>query len=85
MSAWSSKIPRPIKDWVYFLPLLRPYWKQLCVALVAMLLDAVLTVFQPWPLKVVIDRVLSHRPSRVPFIRACLLTHYFTHVMGQVG
>jgi len=74
MSAWSSKIPKPIKDWIYFLPLLRPYWKRLCIALVAMLLDALLTVFQPWPLKVVIDRVLSHRPTRVPFrfIRAWL-------------
>jgi ATP-binding cassette, subfamily B, bacterial len=67
MSAWFSKTPRPIKDWIYFLPLLRPYWKQLCVALVAMLFDALFTVFQPWPLKVVIDRVLSHRPTRVPF------------------
>jgi len=27
---------------------------------------------RPWPLKVVIDRVLSHRPSRVPLIHAWL-------------
>ena len=72
MSAWSSRIPKPFKDWMYFLPLLRPHWKKLSVALLAMLLDAILTVFQPWPLKVVIDRVLSHRPSRVPFIRGWL-------------
>jgi ATP-binding cassette subfamily B protein len=37
-----------------------------------MILDAVLTVFRPWPLKVVIDRVLSQRPSRVPFLHAWL-------------
>ncbi len=74
MSASPSKTSGPKKEWIYFLPLLRPYWKQLCVALVAMMLDALFTVFQPWPLKVVIDRVLSHRPTRVPFrvVRAWL-------------
>src|SRR6202171_2262237 len=56
------------------LPLLRPYWKQLCLATLAMILDAALTVFRPWPLKVVIDRVLSQRPSRVPFLHAWLDT-----------
>jgi subfamily B ATP-binding cassette protein MsbA len=39
-----------------------------------MTLDATLTVFRPWPLKVVIDRVLSQRPSRVPFLHAWLDT-----------
>jgi len=34
--------------------------------------DSVLTVMRPWPLKVVIDRVLSHRPSRAPLIHAWL-------------
>jgi subfamily B ATP-binding cassette protein MsbA len=43
-----------------------------------MLLDATFTVFRPWPLKVVIDRVLSHKPSRVPFIRAWLDSASFT-------
>jgi ATP-binding cassette subfamily B protein len=55
-----------------FLPLLRPFRKPLCWAGLAMILDAVLTVFRPWPLKVVIDRVLSQRPSRVPFLHAWL-------------
>ncbi len=54
------------------LPLLRPYWKQICVALLAMVVEALLSVFRPWPLKVLIDRVLSHRPSRVPFLHAWL-------------
>ena len=59
--------------WVrHFLPLLRPYWKQLCLALSAMVLEAAVSVFRPWPLKVVIDRVLSHKPSRVPLLRAWL-------------
>jgi ATP-binding cassette subfamily B protein len=37
-----------------------------------MILDAALSVFRPWPLKVVIDRVLSQRPSRVPFLQSWL-------------
>src|SRR3979490_276079 len=57
------------KPWLpHFLPLVRPFRKQLWWALLAMILDASLTVFRPWPLKVVIDRVLSHRPTRVPFL-----------------
>ena len=57
------------KQWLpHFLPLLRPFRKQLWWAALAMVLDASLTVFRPWPLKVVIDRVLSHRPTRVPFL-----------------
>jgi subfamily B ATP-binding cassette protein MsbA len=30
--------------------------------------DAMVTALRPWPLKVVTDRVLSHRATRVPFI-----------------
>ena len=56
----------------HFLPLLRPFRKQLWWAVLAMVLDASLTVFRPWPLKVVIDRVLSHRPTRVPFLSVWL-------------
>jgi ATP-binding cassette subfamily B protein len=62
--------PKPWREWApYFLPLLRPFRTQLGLAIVALILDATLTVLRPWPLKVVIDRVLSHRPSRVPLLR----------------
>ncbi len=54
------------------LPLLRPFRKQLSWAALAMGLDALLSIFRPWPLKVVIDRVLSHKPSRVPLLRGWL-------------
>src|SRR4030088_1425669 len=61
------------KIWVQnFLPFLRLFRKPLCGAGLAMILDAALTVFRPWPLKVVIDRVLSQRPSLVPFLHAWL-------------
>lgn len=61
------------KEWVrHFVPLIRPFWKQLVLAVSAMVVDAAVSVFRPWPLKVVIDRVLSHKPSRVPFLHAWL-------------
>jgi len=63
------------KEWIrHFLPLLRPFRKQLFLAGSAMVLDAAISVFRPWPLKVVIDGVLSHKPSRVPLLRAWLDT-----------
>src|SRR5207302_3354912 len=68
-----AKKPDPsFQEWRCFLPIWRPHRNALFAAMVAMILDAGLTVMRPWPLKVVIDRVLSHRPSRVPFIRAWL-------------
>ena len=60
--------------WAHFAPYLRPYRPQIAVALVAMLGDALLTALRPWPLKIVIDRVLSHRASHVPF-----LGHWLDH------
>lgn len=59
----------------HFLPLLKPFQLSLCWAMVAMVLDAFLTVLRPWPLKIVIDRVLSHKSSHVPLI-AGWLDHY---------
>jgi len=50
------------------LPLLKPFRLPLFAATIAMLLDSALTVLRPWPLKIVIDRVLSHHSTRVPFI-----------------
>src|SRR5882672_9701394 len=56
--------------WRLFTGLLRPYRWTLAGAVFAMVLDATLTVLRPWPLKVVIDRVISHKPrgTHVPFI-----------------
>src|SRR3989441_2324058 len=48
------------RDWArHFLPLLRPFWKQLFASVLAIVLAALLSLFRPWPLKIVIDRVLS--------------------------
>src|SRR6266699_7028093 len=77
---------KPIAEWIHhFLPLLRPYWKELCLAGLAMMLDGTLSVFRPWPLKVVIDRVLSHKPSRVPLIHQWLDAAPFTSMQILYG
>src|SRR2546428_3014800 len=66
---------KTIRNWArHLLPLLHPFRKQLFAAMLAMVLRALLTVFRPWPLKIVIDRVLSHKPSRVPFLHSWLDT-----------
>jgi ATP-binding cassette subfamily B protein len=65
----SGRLRLKLTDWVkHFLPLLRPYRAQLSLAALAMMVDSVLTVLRPWPLKVVIDRVLSHKSAHVPLI-----------------
>src|SRR5262249_32524227 len=51
-----------------------PYSGRITLAVLAMLGDSLLTAFRPWPLKIVVDRVLSHRHTRVPFV-AELLNH----------
>src|SRR2546430_11727951 len=50
-----------------------------------MVLDAGLAVMRPWPLKVVIDRVLSHKPSRVPIIHLWLDNAPFTRTQILYG
>ncbi len=67
------------------LPLLRPHWLQLCLATLTMMLGAFLDVLRPWPLKVVIDRVLSQRPSRVPFFHVWLDNAPFTRMQILYG
>jgi len=63
---------KTIRLWAHFLPLLRPFRKQLYAAALAMVLGALVRVLNPWPLKIVIDRVLSQKPSRLPFLGAWL-------------
>ncbi len=59
------------------LPLLRPLRWRVAIALCAIALDTALTLCRPWPLKIVIDRVIAARPrhSRVPFIGEWLEHH----------
>src|SRR2546428_2952913 len=66
-------------------PLLRPHLLELFLATLAMMVAAFLDVFRPWPLKVVLDRVLSQRPSRVPFIHVWLDNAPFTRMQVLYG
>jgi len=69
----------------YFFLLLRAHWGKIFLALLALVLDSLLTVMRPWPLKVVIDRVLSHKPSRAPLIHAWLDSAPFTKMQILYG
>src|SRR3989454_1867776 len=68
------------RAWALFLPLLCPFWKQLCAAVFAMVLGALVSVCQPLPLKIVIDRVLSYKPSRLPFLDVWLDSARFSQM-----
>ena len=41
--------------------LLRPYWPQMLLALVAVAGEAGAALLEPWPLKIVLDNLLQHR------------------------
>src|SRR5438309_696005 len=72
MPRHSLHTEKTIRLWAQFLPLLRPFRKQLYAAVLAMVLGALVRVLHPWTLKIVIDRVLSQKPSRVPVLDAWL-------------
>src|SRR5262247_2945946 len=38
---------------------LRPHWKALCVAFVAVIVEGVAGLFDPWPIKIVLDYALD--------------------------
>jgi ATP-binding cassette, subfamily B, bacterial len=40
----------------------RPHWKALSVAFVAVLIEGAASIFDPWPIKIVIDYALGSRP-----------------------
>ncbi|HXI88586.1 MAG TPA: ABC transporter ATP-binding protein [Blastocatellia bacterium] len=42
--------------------LLRPHWKALSVAFVAVIVEGLADLFEPWPIKIVLDYVLGARP-----------------------
>src|SRR5205823_1000962 len=69
----------------YFLRFLHAYWGRIALALLGMVVDAVLGVMRPWPLKVVVDRVLAHKPSRVPLIHHWLDAAAFTSMQIVYG
>ena len=57
--------------------LLRPHWKALTLALVAVLGEALTDILEPWPLKIVVDNIQSS--NKVPG----RLSEVITGLFGQ--
>src|SRR5215831_6889141 len=55
--------------------LLRPHWKALSVALIAVIVEGLASLFEPWPIKIVLDNVLGSRqlpPWLADFVKVTL-------------
>lgn len=57
----TSSAARKSKD-LSIIDFLRPHWKALTLALLAVACEVATDVFEPWPLKIVIDYVLQSKP-----------------------
>ena len=55
-----SKLSRSLTSLVF--ELVRPYRKWLLLIFLAMVIEAAMSLAAPWPLKVIIGNVISHRP-----------------------
>ncbi len=65
--AEDGSTPRPLGDrtWHQFGSLLRPHWKLLSLALLAVLGETAAGLLDPWPLKIIIDSLLQGK--RLPY------------------
>jgi len=57
--------------------LLRPHWKALALAFIAVLGETLSDVLEPWPIKVVIDNILQSK--KLPDWLAGFVSHTFGH------
>jgi subfamily B ATP-binding cassette protein MsbA len=57
--------------------LVRPHWKALTIALVAVLGETVTDVLDPWPIKIVVDNILQSKP--LPAVLGATVTRLFGH------
>src|SRR5258708_18960573 len=55
--------------------LVRPHWKALTIALVAMLGEAITDVLEPWPIKIVVDNI--QHAGRLPKELGGVITQLF--------
>jgi subfamily B ATP-binding cassette protein MsbA len=47
---------------LFALRLVRPYWRWLAIVALAMIVETIMTLASPWPLKIVLDSVLDAQP-----------------------
>src|SRR5437763_8786384 len=57
--------------------LLRPHWKALTLAFIAVLGETLSDVLEPWPIKIVIDNILQ--PKKLP----AWLAHFISQTFGS--
>ena len=62
----STRPSPPHKTTLRITTLLRPHWKAMTVALLAVLGDTLTDLLQPWPLKIVVDNVVRNPPKKLP-------------------
>jgi len=62
-------------NWLQMVELLRPHWKAMSLALIAVLGESITDLLDPWPLKIVVDNLLQSKP----------LPPWLTGIVSQLG
>src|SRR5438132_4312691 len=57
--------------------LIRPHWKALAIALLAVLGETLADILEPWPIKIVVDNLLQSK--KLPGAWAAFVFHFFGH------
>jgi subfamily B ATP-binding cassette protein MsbA len=78
--------------------LVRPYWRLMAVAFAAMLVESAMSLWEPWPLKLIFDHVLGSKPlpawlaawpvvddDRLALLNAAALAVIAIAVLGAAG
>jgi subfamily B ATP-binding cassette protein MsbA len=68
----SSNLPAK-STWRQIVGLLKPHWKALSLAFVAVLGETITDLLDPWPLKIIIDNLLQSKP--LPPRLAAIVSH----------
>src|ERR1700730_4206169 len=67
----------PQSNWPKMLALLRPHWKTLTIALLAVVVETSADLLEPWPLKIIVDNLLQSKP--LPHWLAAIVSHMAGH------
>ena len=77
--------------------LVRPYWRLLAVAFVAMVVESAMSLWEPWPLKLIFDHVIGSKPlpawaaaspvgdDRLTLLNAAALAVVAVSALGAAG
>ena len=71
----ASASPKPATkfNWLQIAQLLRPHWKSMSLALVAVVGETATDLLEPWPLKIILDNLLQSKP--LPGWLAAIVSH----------